>query len=229
MPGPSAGEHSVMVWDDTDTDYWLAKEGEVAKELVDLSGCGVVIGSRCYDKGWTDDPRIFARKGAAEALVTAKNNLPSGLNIKVFDGWRPWKYQERIAAAAYRKIRSYHPDWTDDDVRAYQWKMAPPARIVPRFASHRYGGAFDVTLVDENGDECDMGVPVGYNGGPETQLLWYHLLTNPDAKARAIKSNRSVLITAMSTAGFQPYLEEFWHWNYLRDVEAASRETTGNV
>jgi D-alanyl-D-alanine dipeptidase len=102
--------------------------------------------------------------------------------------------------------------------------MAPPARIVPRLGSHRYGGAFDLTLVDAKGKELDMGVPVDYVAGPEAQLLFYEFIAKPSAKEIRARDNRRILIKAMTVGGFDPYLEEFWHWNYLGDVTAAARE-----
>ena len=212
------------MWSEADTQYWISKEKEIEKFVVDLADYGFVIASFSHEKGWTDDPRLFGRIGAVQALVKAKEALPDGMNIKVRDGWRPWSLQEVAAAAARVKIAAAHPEWTDEQVDEHQWKMAPPARIVPRFASHRYGGAFDITLVDAAGDEVDMGVEVGYNTGPEAQLFYYQFLDNPNEKELIAKKNRKIMIDAMFKAGFDPYMEEFWHWNYLRDMEDAAKK-----
>ncbi len=212
------------MWTDSDTKYWIAKEKEIEKIVVDLADYGFVIHSSSHAKGWNNDPRLFGRIGAVEALVKAKESLPDGMNIKVYDGWRPWELQEKAAARAKEKIATAHPDWTEEEVAEHQWKMAPPARIVPRFGSHRYGGAFDITLVDAEGEEVDMGVCVGYNTGPEAALFFYEFLENPDERELTAKKNRKIMIDSMRSAGFNPYMEEFWHWNYLRDMEDLARE-----
>lgn len=212
------------MWSKTDTQYWISKEKEVEKIVVDLDGYGFIIASCSHAKQWTDDPRLFGRIGAVQALVKAKETLPDGMNIKVYDGWRPWTLQQKAAAAARIKIAQAHPDWTDEQVDEHQWKMAPPARVVPRFGSHRYGGAFDITLVDAAGQEVNMGVEVGYNIGPEAQLFYYEFLNDPNEKELEAKKNRKIMVNAMRTAGFDPYLEEFWHWNYLRDIEDEAKK-----
>lgn len=212
------------MWSDTDTQYWISKERELERIVVDLGEYGFVIASRSHAKGWTDDPRLFGRIGAVQALVKAREALPDGMNIKVYDGWRPWTLQKRSAAAARIKIAEAHPEWSEEDVDEHQWKMAPPSRIVPRFGSHRHGGGFDITLVDAAGDEVDMGVAVGYNTGPEATLLYYEFLEDPNEKELEAQKNRRIMVTAMRKAEFSPYLEEFWHWNYLRDMEDAAKE-----
>jgi len=66
-------------WNAKDAEYWLGKEDEIAQSLVDLNSYGFVIQSNSFSKGWTDDPRIFARVGAAEALASARDALPDGM------------------------------------------------------------------------------------------------------------------------------------------------------
>ena len=219
-----AKPYPMDMWNKADTEYWIQKEREIAKLVVDLEESGFIVHSRSYELGWTDDPKLYGRINAVKALVRAKEALPDGLQIKVYDGWRPWELQEKAAKRAKERIAAAHPDWTGEQVAEHQWKMAPPARIVPRFGSHRYGGAFDITLVDAHGVELDMGVPVGYKTGPEAALFHYQFLENPNEQELTARKNRKIMIDAMCSANFSPYMEEFWHWNYLRDVEMAAQQ-----
>jgi len=212
------------MWNKADTEYWIQKEREIAEIVVNLEDYGFAVHSRSYALGWTDDPKLYGRIDAVKALLRAREALPDGLNIKVFDGWRPWELQEQAAKRAKERIAAAHPEWTDEQVDEHQWRMAPPARIVPRFGSHRYGGAFDITLVDAEGEEVDMGVGVGYNTGPEAALFYYQFLENPNERELTARENRKIMINAMCSAEFSPYLEEFWHWNYLRDFEKAAKQ-----
>lgn len=201
-----------------DESYWIAKEDEIIPLLVDLAAYGFRTDHDCRRHGWTDDPRVLVRKRVAEALVKAKAALPAGVNFRVVDGWRPWAVQKVVADDALAKIRSAHPDWPEDQIQSQLWTMAPPARIVPRLGSHRYGGAVDLTLIGADGEDLDMGVPLNYLTGPEAGLLHYEFRRDLTRRERIGRANRRVLLRAMEQAGFDPYLPEYWHWNYNRDL-----------
>ncbi|HUT62276.1 MAG TPA: M15 family metallopeptidase [Phycisphaerae bacterium] len=204
----------------TDEAYWIAKEQQIVPHLVDLGGYGFVIQHDSCRDGLCDDPRCLARKPVAEALVGARQALPEGHNFKVVDGWRPWPVQEATARRVEQKIRLAHPDWTAEQVDRHLWTMAPPARIVPKLASHRYGGALDLTVVAPDGVDLNMGVPLHYVTGPEAALLHYELRDDLAPEEASYRDNRRVLIRAMEAGGFEPYLAEFWHWGYHRDLLA---------
>jgi len=201
-----------------DVAYWLAREEEIVPTLVDLAGYGFVVDHDCWRRGWTDDPRCLLRRGAAEALARAREALPAGCNFKVVDGWRPWGVQQACAEDAEGRIRASHPDWTEEAIQRQLWTMAPPQRIVPRFGSHRYGGAVDLTVVDTAGRALEMGVPLNYVEGPEAGLLFYELRDDLRGEDGVFRENRRLLIRALSAAGFEPYLPEYWHWGYARDL-----------
>ena len=203
---------------DKDDAWWIAMEDRIAAELVDLADFGFLIDHTCFREGWTDDPRVLLRRGVAEALQKARDTLPQGHNFKVLDGWRSWAIQQRCAERAEGRIRKAHPDWADQQVADQVWRMAPPIRVVPRLGSHRYGGAVDVTVVGRDGKELNMGVPVSHCTSSEADLLHYHLRDDLTAEENSYRDNRSILIRAMSSAGFDPYLAEFWHWNYKNDL-----------
>ncbi|MEX0886360.1 MAG: M15 family metallopeptidase [Phycisphaeraceae bacterium] len=204
-----------------DRAWWLEMEERVIASLVDLEPLGFIIAPLPYERGWTQDATCRLRAGVAAALVRARDHLPTGCNFKILDAHRPWALQQLYAERSEQRIREAHPDWSDAEVTAHLWRMAPPARVVPRLGSHRYGGAVDVAVVDDAGKELDMGVPAGYVAGPESYLLHYELNEPPaaaDASAWAARENRRVLMRAMQAGGFDPYLPEWWHWSCQRDV-----------
>ncbi|MBN2583481.1 MAG: hypothetical protein JXL80_10460 [Planctomycetes bacterium] len=201
-----------------DRQWWIAMEEQVREHLVDLADYGVVIDHRCFQEGWTDDPRILLRRRAAEALVVARDALPAGHNFKVLDGWRPWEIQQRCADHAEAEIRAAHADWSETQVAEHVARMAPRIRVVPRLASHRYGGAVDLTIVGPDGAELNMGVPVDCCTTPAADLLHYHLQNDLGPDETTYRENRSMLIRAMTAGGYEPYLAEFWHWGYRGDL-----------
>ena len=201
-----------------DEAYWIAKEEEIVSLQVDLAEYGFLTDHDCFRSGWTDDPRVLVRRGVAEALVRAKAELPADLSFRVVDGWRPWAIQKVIAEDARGKIALAHPEWTAEQIDRQLWTMAPPARIVPRLGSHRYGGAVDLTLVGPDGKDLEMGVSLNYVAGTEASLLHYEFREGLGEREALGRRNRRTLLRAMEAAGFEPYLPEYWHWNYNRDM-----------
>jgi len=212
-----------MLWDESDEKYWLEKENSVGIQLSVIPDDKIVVASMPYNKGWVDTPEIFGRTEAVKALIVANDSLPDGYKIKVVDGFRSWETQEKIAELFKNQIRNENPTWTEEQIINRLWVMAPPSRVIPRFASHRYGGAFDVTLCDSQNGVVDMGVKVGHTG-EESTLFHYHLKTKPTDYEEKFRDNRSILIRAMQSAGFYPNPHEFWHWEYAVDIENAVRE-----
>ncbi len=202
----------------SDEEYWLAKEQAILPLLVDLADYGFVIDHDCHRQGWTDDPRVLVRRGLVERLQQARDKLQPRQNFRVVDGWRPWSVQKAAAEDARRQIVEAHPDWTAVQIDTQVQVMAPPARIVPLFGSHRYGGAVDLTIIGPDGNNLEMGVPVNYVIGPEAALLHYEFRDNLTEQERAGRQNRRILIRAMEAAGFDPYLPEYWHWGYADDL-----------
>jgi zinc D-Ala-D-Ala dipeptidase len=77
---------------------------------------------------------------------------------------------------------------------------------------HNFGAAVDLSIIDENGIELDMGTPYDYFGE----------LAYPREEERMIKEgklsykqllNRTILRDAMVKAGFMDITTEWWHFN----------------
>lgn len=202
-----------------DQEYWLWKEQDIVSHLVDLADYGFVIDRLCYRQGLTDDPRCRLRKGAAEALVKAREHLPAGHNFKICEGWRPWAVQEQLHAVAKQQIRRAHPDWNDAQVEATTVQMAPGQRILAGFGFHRYGGAVDLTLVGPDGQELDVGAPVHDVVSPESRLLYYEFRDDLTSAEQQFRDRRRVLLRAMESARFESNFCEFWHWRYHWDMK----------
>ncbi|MCU0449527.1 MAG: M15 family metallopeptidase [Bernardetiaceae bacterium] len=135
-----------------------------------------------YDCG-----RCFLRKRVAQDLVAAHAQVKKqGYRMKIFDGYRPL---------------------------AVQWKMwnATPSKSYvanPRKGSmHNRGGAVDLTLVDAQGQELDMGSPFDFFG-KQAHLNYPH-----PAKVLA---NRKVLQTAMKAHHFNTISNEWWHFSHQK-------------
>ena len=143
-----------------------------------------------------DCAKCYLRKSTAQALSDAnKFFMERGYRIKVFDCYRP------------------------HDVQKKMWKIVPNPNYVANPASgsvHNRGGAVDLTLVDLNGDELDMGTPFDFFG---PQAGHYYQNLPPQVKA-----NRTLLRDGLRKYGFLQMITEWWHYNHLK----ALREKVSN-
>ena len=106
-----------------------------------------------------------------------------GYRIKIFDGFRPVQSQRKL------------------------WDFLPnPNFIVPpkKGSPHSRGAAVDLTLIDKNRRELDMGT-----GFDEFSSLSYHSSKYISKKAF---QNRILLLGLMTSAGWDFFRNEWWHY-----------------
>lgn len=129
-------------------------------------------------------PGCYLHPDAAEKLSRAiALAKPLGLSLKVFDAYRPTEAQWMLWNA------KPDPDF-----------LADPRRGSP----HSRGVAVDVTLIDESGAALDMGTefdaftPLSHHGRTDVPLV--------------AQRNRLLLMGLMTTAGWDFYRNEWWHY-----------------
>lgn len=142
-----------------------------------------ITGNRIYH-----DDRCFIH---ADALVLLKKSVilakEQGLKIKVFDAYRPRAVQEAL------------------------WAFCPnPDYVMPpeKGSLHTRGVAIDLTLVDENGQELDMGTPFD-DFTPQS----HHGAASISPKTAA---NRYLLLGIMMSAGWDFFQNEWWHYQVFK-------------
>jgi D-alanyl-D-alanine dipeptidase len=120
-----------------------------------------------------------------KAIVEANQAfMKMGYKIKFFDCYRPLDIQKKMW-----KIVS-NPSYVADPSKG---------------SIHNRGGAVDITLVDSNGKELDMGTYFDYFG-----IEASHEYLNLSPKIRA---NRQLLKKIMIQNGFNSFDSEWWHYN----------------
>ena len=149
----------------------------------------------------------WLHKEAAVALERSVSWLSvhhPDLQLVVLDALRPHRVQEELWA--YFK---------GSELRQY---LADPARG----SIHSYGMAVDVTLLDAQGHELDMG----------TAFDALSILSHPQHEAAHLAqgllteqqlSNRQILYLAMQHGGFVGIASEWWHFDY-GDREVVRRD-----
>jgi D-alanyl-D-alanine dipeptidase len=142
----------------------------------------------------TEQP-VYARAAcylhpdAAQTLARAVQLArPLGLRLKVFDAYRPTEAQWKLWNARP------DPDF-----------LADPRRGSP----HSRGVAVDVTLLDGDGRELDMGT--GFDAF--TPLSHHGVI---DGISPAAQRNRLLLMGIMTSAGWDFYRNEWWHYQLFQ-------------
>jgi D-alanyl-D-alanine dipeptidase len=132
-----------------------------------------------------DCSECFLRLKTVKALIEAnKTFVKKGYKIKIFDCYRPLVIQKKM------------------------WKIVSNPEYVAnpsKGSIHNRGGAVDITLVDCNGKELDMGTPFDFFGKEASH--------NYAELSQEIKENRLLLKKIMTEANFNSFDSEWWHYN----------------
>ena len=139
-----------------------------------------VTGRKIYENSF-----CYLHKEAAEKLqIAIKLAKIQGYKFKIFDGLRPFWAQE------------------------YLFNKYPEGGFVsnPKTGSipHCRGVAIDLTLIDKNGLELEMGTEFD-----NFTSLAHHGSTEISANSQ---KNRYIIMGIMITAGWEPYQKEWWHY-----------------
>ena len=132
-----------------------------------------------------DCAECFLRFKTVKALIEANDSfIKLGYKIKLFDCYRPLDIQKKM------------------------WKIVPNPSYVAdpsKGSIHNRGGAVDITLVDVNGKELEMGTPFDFFGIEASH--------NYPNLSKEIKDNRELLKKVMMEKGFNIFDSEWWHYN----------------
>ena len=140
-----------------------------------------------YDCG-----ECYLRKSTAEALVKANEAFKQlGYRIKLFDCYRPLSVQKKM------------------------WKILPGTHYVANPAKgskHNRGAAVDLTLVDAQGKELNMGTPFDFFGKEA-----HHTYTQ---YSKEVLENRKLLKETLDKYNFKSIYSEWWHYEYRPEMQS---------
>lgn len=143
--------------------------------------------------------RAFLHQVAYQKFLQARDSLKAHhpeYKFIIFDALRPHSIQKIL--------------WNEVKDTPLQIYIADPARG----SVHNYGLALDLSILDENGQELDMGTPFdSFQPLAQPQL-------QPEFEAQGILkteqiANRKLLRETMSSAGFTQLPTEWWHFDAL--------------
>ena len=140
-----------------------------------------------YDCG-----ECYLRKSTAEALVKANKAFKQlGYRIKLFDCYRPLSVQKKM------------------------WKILPGTHYVANPAKgskHNRGAAVDLTLVDAQGKELNMGTPFDFFGKEAHHTYTQH--------SKEVLENRKLLKETLDKYNFKSIYSEWWHYEYRPEMQS---------
>ncbi|WP_315051169.1 M15 family metallopeptidase [Capnocytophaga leadbetteri] len=140
-----------------------------------------------YDCG-----ECYLRKSTAEALVKANEAFKQlGYRIKLFDCYRPLSVQKKM------------------------WKILPGTHYVANPAKgskHNRGAAVDLTLVDAEGKELNMGTPFDFFGKEAHHTYTQH--------SKEVLENRKLLKETLNKYNFKSIYSEWWHYEYRPEMQS---------
>lgn len=143
------------------------------------------------------------RESVAMRLNKAQALLPEGYKLMIWESFRPLTIQQEFRNALFEKLKSSHPEWTENKVKSELDKFLAPIDIIP---PHSTGGAVDLTIMNAKGEIIDMGSQI--------HSFSEKSYTNCEDISEKAKRNRRMLIEVMDAAGFVNYPTEWWHWSY---------------
>lgn len=141
--------------------------------------------------------KAYLRKEIAIKLSKAQKILKTkhpGYSLLILDAARPRK----VSRLMYEKMKG----------TKFEKYVANPNKG----SMHNYGVAVDITIVDENGVELDMGFSPFGKSTFEIYWQFTKMKLGFDLNDMQI-GNRKLLSETMISAGFLPLSHEWWHYN----------------
>ena len=202
----AAQGHGTSNWDRILTDLGLVDIETVCPDvLVDLKYA--TENNFLRKNVYGDLRKCYLVKEAASKLAAAQKNLAAlnwGWRLKVFDGARP----RPIQAAMWALVKGTQQ----------QPFVANPSTG----SNHNYGAAVDLTIVDEKGQDLDMGTPFDFFGDLAQPRFEDAFLKKGMLSANQVH-NRRILRKVMTEAGFISISSEWWHFDAFPTAEVRKR------
>ncbi len=171
---------------------------------------------------------FYVREGVLKQLLKAQvklNSTKNGYKLKIFDAYRPVEVQKFMIE--YDKNRVSQENYNSIFADLKEMKKTEVEGIVSHFWSpisknidlnpppHSTGGALDLTIVDNDGVELDMGSKIDELINKSTSDFF-------TGSKSIYEKNRELLVEVMSFSGFVQLPTEWWHFSYGDQIWAAS-------
>ncbi|WP_117213487.1 M15 family metallopeptidase [Allorhizocola rhizosphaerae] len=148
----------------------------------------------------------LVRRELATRLQYAREALPTGIHLRVVEGYRPAHRQQAIIERYSAEILAERPGIPEHELRVLTSRFVAPLEVAPHVAA----AAVDLTLTDERGDELDLGTAI--DATPEQSGGRCYFAA--DGISREARANRDLLARVLCREGLVNYPTEWWHYSY---------------
>lgn len=157
---------------------------------------------------------IYLRKKVYNLLKDFIQEIDKdGYRVKIYDAYRSFEEQKSSWEKRIKETKKEHPDVSDEEI--IHLTSLKVSNIINRenIGGHQTGGAIDITLVNKNGQELDMG----------TKYEEYNekTFTNSKKITDKQKNNRRYMCEKLEKLGFNNFPAEWWHYSYGDKMWAA--------
>ena len=149
-------------------------------------------------------PYIAVRETVLKKLKKAESFLPDGYRFKIYDAYRPIAVQQSLWDYFRAKEKAKNPHLSEEEIdKRTSFCVSFPSYNILHPSLHNTGGAVDLTIIDKNGNELDMGCEFD----DFTEKAWTNHF-EPDCyngeRNFAARNNRRMLYNAMISAAKMP-------------------------
>jgi D-alanyl-D-alanine dipeptidase len=201
------------------------------EDLVDIGSQGIAVqafyartdglNAPVYKPFQSASTRVFLRRSVVELLKKVNRSLlPYGVEVLVWDGYRPVAVQKELWDWMLEEARQRLPEASSDEQTEFALRFASnPEHFDPdkpdTYPTHSTGGAVDLTLRElVSGNPLYMG-GIYLDPSDRTATRFYENAgRSAPASDLEAKRNRRLLFGAMSAFDFVNYAYEWWHFDY---------------
>lgn len=150
---------------------------------------------------------FYLREGVVNRLKYIQKNLPEGYHLWLANTTRTLKIVMELYDMYIERFQKEELGLSKKqvDLKVRNILAMPDDKIPP---GHMTGGVLDVLLADDAGKRFAMKVDKKKIPNEVQSFTFYPNLP------KEIKKNRKILYDAMTSAGFNNYFREFWHYSY---------------
>ena len=176
---------------------------ECGQKLVELSNNFARFSPHPYlhvDAPYGSKSPFFVREEVLARLHVAQrklNSIKAGYKLKIFDAYRPLSVQKYMIEYDTKR-------YTKEIVQKFWSPISDDVELSP--PPHSTGSAIDLSIVDDNGIELEMGTKI--DEFVEASASNFNNLSS------TCRANRALLVKVMSDAGFTQLPTEWWHFSY---------------
>jgi D-alanyl-D-alanine dipeptidase len=156
---------------------------------------------------------IYVRKEVSEKLVKVAENLPQGIDLLLWDGWRPLSLQTELYNTYLECLIEKHPRLSLERLELLaEEHVVRPSRDLLSPSPYSTGGAVSVALCRETSEPLPFGSTFG--DCTDKAHTRYYEETLADDHAFRLVELRRLLFNTMTQQGFTNYSNQWWHFDY---------------